>query len=359
MKIILSSALALLCTAFAFAQEKNATPLTFGGYVEGYYTQDFNRPLSNTRPGFVYSHNRTNEVNINLAMIKANYDTDKIRGNFAIAAGTYMNANYSAESGVLKNIYEANIGFKLSKKHDLWLDAGIMPSHIGFESAIGKDNWTLTRSIMADNSPYFETGAKIGYNSPNGKWYLAALYLNGWQRIQRIDGNTTPAFGHQITFKPTDKITLNSSSFIGNDKPDSLRLMRYFHNFYAQFQLSPKFGLIAGFDTGWEQKEKGSGDYNNWFTSALILRYDFNDRVRIAARGEYYHDKNGVIIATGTPEGFKTWAYSLNLDYAILPNLMWRTEFRNLSSKDDIFVKRNGAPIGSSPFAITALAISF
>ncbi|MBK8628485.1 MAG: outer membrane beta-barrel protein [Saprospiraceae bacterium] len=28
------------------------------------------------------------------------------------------------------------------------MDAGIFPSHIGFESAISADNWTLTRSLL-------------------------------------------------------------------------------------------------------------------------------------------------------------------------------------------------------------------
>ena len=36
---------------------------------------------------------------------------------------------------------------------NLWLDAGIFVSHIGLESANSRDNLTLTRSIMADNSP--------------------------------------------------------------------------------------------------------------------------------------------------------------------------------------------------------------
>lgn len=71
---------------------------------------------------------------------------------------------------------------------------------------------------MAENSPYFEAGAKITYVSPSGQWEFSGLYLNGWQRIQRVDGNTTPAFGYQLIYKPTNKITLNSSSFIGNDK---------------------------------------------------------------------------------------------------------------------------------------------
>jgi hypothetical protein len=160
--------------------------------------------------------------------------------------GTYANANLSAEPGVLKNILEANAGVKISKNKNLWIDAGIFGSHIGFESAIGKDCWNLTRSILADNTPYYEAGAKISYTTDNGKWFLSGMVLNGWQRIQRVDGNSLPSFGTQITFKPTSTVTLNSSSFIGTDKPDSARQMRYFHNFYGIFQVSSKLGVTVG-----------------------------------------------------------------------------------------------------------------
>lgn len=359
MKKIIFGLLAIVSVSAKAQNDSLKKPLTISGYAEVYYQADFNNPKNNTRPSFVYSHNRNNEVNVNLAFIKAGYNTDQIRANVAIAAGTYMNANYAAEQGVMKNIYEANAGFKISKKHDLWIDAGIFPSHLGFESAIGKDNWTLTRSLFADNSPYFETGAKISYNSPSGKWFLSGLVLNGWQRIQRVDGNSTPAFGHQLTFKPNEKLTLNSGSFIGNDKPDSLRQMRYFHNLYGIYQISKKIGITAGFDIGAEQKSKGSEQYNIWYTPVLIAKYSPTEKFSITARGEYYEDEKGVIISTGSENGFKTFGYSLNADYQILPNLVWRTEIRNLNSKDAIFMKRNEEISGNSLTAVTAIAVSF
>ncbi len=63
--------------------------LTVSGYAEIYYGYDFNRPRDNNRPPFVYSHNRSNEVNLNLGFIKINYDNGNIRGNLALMAGTY------------------------------------------------------------------------------------------------------------------------------------------------------------------------------------------------------------------------------------------------------------------------------
>lgn len=331
--------------------------LKFSGYVETYYAYDFNEPENNTRPGFFYSHNRHYEVALNLGFIKAAYDNGQVRGNLALMAGSYANANLSAEEGVLKNVFEANAGVKISKTANLWVDAGIFASHIGFESAIGKDCWNLTRSMLADNSPYYESGAKISYTSPSGQWFISGLVLNGWQRIQRPDGNKTLAFGHQLTYKPSARITLNSSSFVGNDKPDADKRMRYFHNFYGIFQLSDAFGLTAGFDIGAEQKSKGSDSYNCWYSPVVIAKYALSNRFSLSARGEYYADENGVIIATGTENGFKTFGYSLNFDYNIYSNVVWRVEARSLSSKDDIFVRND--PRGTDTFVTTALAISF
>jgi hypothetical protein len=332
--------------------------LTISGYVETYYAYDFNEPESNTRPSFFYSHNRHNEVALNLGFIKAAYDNGSVRANLALMAGTYANANLAAEEGVLKNVYEANAGVKLSKTASLWIDAGIFASHIGFESAVGKDCWTVTRSMLADNSPYYESGAKISYTTPSGKWFVSGLVLNGWQRIQRPDGNKTLAFGHQLTYRPNARITLNSSSFVGNDKPDTEKRMRYFHNLYGQFQFSDKFGLITGFDIGAEQKNKGSESYNIWYSPVVIAQYRLNDKMAIALRGEYYSDENGVIITTDTDNGFKTLGYSANFDYAIFENVVWRLEARSLNSKDAIFLKGDEA-VNNNTFITTALAISF
>ncbi|WP_027382012.1 porin [Epilithonimonas caeni] len=358
-KLSLLAFVMLAAVSTLHAQEETKDPLKISAYAEVYYQYDFNDPENNTRPGFVYGHNRNNEVSLNLGLVKANYETEKLRANIALGAGTYMNSNYAAEPGVLKNIYEANIGLKISKNKNLWVDAGIMSSHIGFESAVSKDCFTLTRSILADNSPYFESGAKISYTSDNGKWFVSGLVLNGWQRIQRVDGNSTVAFGHQLTYKPNEKITLNSSSFIGNDKPDSIRQMRYFHNLYGSFQISKKLALITGFDIGAEQKAKGSDQYNIWYSPVIIAKYSPTEKLSFAIRGEYYSDEKSVMITTGTENGFKTFGYSLNADYWILPNLVWRTELKNLSSKADIFINRDHNLKNNNLIAVTSLAVSF
>lgn len=183
--------------------------------------------------------------------------------------------------------------------------------------------------------------------------------MNGWQHIQRPDGNTTPAFGTQIKLTPSEKISLNSSTFIGNDKPDSIRQWRYFHNFYGIFQLSKQFGITAGFDCGIQQKSKGSSEMNSWYSPVIILKLNAGNKNAFAARAEYYNDENGVIISTGTPNGFKTFGLRLNYDHQITSNAVWRIEVRNLSSKDEIFIKKDNSLSNNETFITTSLAVSF
>jgi hypothetical protein len=258
----------------------------------------------------------------------------------------------------MKNIYEANVGVKVSKTANLWVDAGVMPSHIGFESAIGKDCMNLTRSISAENSPYYEAGVKLGYTSKSEKWYLAAMYLNGWQRIQKVDGNQTPAFGTQVTYKPSGKVTLNWSTYVGNEQPDNDRKWRYFNNFFGQFKVSDKTNLVAGFDIGSQEIGGDESGSDTWFSPVIIAQYKPTAKIQLAARGEYYQDEKGVIIATGTPNGFKTFGYSANFDYLVSDNVMFRIEARSLNSKDEIFLK-DGNPTDNNTFLTTSLAISF
>jgi hypothetical protein len=356
MKTSLLTLAALTLSLYAIAQETPKIKVT--GYLETYYGYDFNEPLDHNRPNFVYSHNKHNEVNLNLGFIKAAYDSGKVRANFALMAGTYTNANLAAEQGVLKNIFEANAGIKLSETHNLWVDAGIFSSHIGFESAISKDCWVLTRNISSENTPYYESGAKITYGSPEGQFTAALFYLNGWQRINRAVGNSKPAGGVQLTYKPTAALTLNYSNYVGTEGLNATRVYRLYHNFYAIAQLTNEFGLTLGLDYGTQQKVKGQAAKSEIISPVLIAQYKPDPKFAMAARAEYYSDADGVIITTATPNGFKTKGYSLNLDYSPISNAVVRLEGKVYDSKDKVFV-RNLTPLNHSATITASIAVSF
>lgn len=318
-----------------FAQTDTTKKLTYAAYAELYYSYDFSNPSTNEKANFLYNHKRHNQLNANLLLVKANYLNNKYRANIGLMAGNYAQYNLNSEPIWAQFIYEANIGIKLSNKKNIWLDAGIMPSHIGFEGAISADCWSLTRSLLAENSPYYETGLKISYTSTNEKLFLSALLLNGWQRIRLQDYVQQPSFGLQATFKPSSKFTYNYSNFIGAAKPDSLKSFRHFHNCYFQFEPTKKFGIIAGFDIGFEKIL--SNKFSNWYAPVLIVRQRASKKTTIALRAEYYGDKNEIVIITGTKNGFQTFGVSSNFDFDINSNLKWRIEGKIYNSSDKIF----------------------
>jgi hypothetical protein len=166
------------------------------------------------------------------------------------------------------------------------------------------------------------------------------------------------SWGTQVQFKPSDKILLNYSTFLGTDKPDSVRLWRYFHNLYGIIQLSDKIEATLGFDIGQEQVTKGNSKMNTWYAPVVILRYMPVTHWAIAVRGEYYSDEHGVIISTGTENGFKTSGFSANVDYLPVKNIALRLEGRLLNSKDDIFIKSKSSTNTNTAVTFSA-AVSF
>lgn len=209
--------------------------IEWNAYLETYFGFDFPYSETNERPPYLYSFHRANEVQVNLALVSLQLNRNRTRANLGLMTGSYAQRNLAHEPFVFQFIHDANLGVKLTENRNLWLDVGVMPSHIGFEGTIGQDFVNLTRSIAADNYPYYNSGMQLSYTTMNEQWYFALLYLNGWQRMQRLSGNSTPNFGHQVQYQPHENWLINSSSFFGSDSPDSIGYSRLFHNFYLSY----------------------------------------------------------------------------------------------------------------------------
>ena len=344
------SILLILVALHAIAQENSNKQLTFSGYGELYYSSDFSKVVDEEKPGFIYNHKKLGVIQMNLAFLKASYSNKTFRGNVALMAGNYPRYNLSNEPSWARLIYEANAGIKIVKNRNVWLDAGIMPSHIGFESALGADCWTLTRSLLAENSPYYETGIKLSSASKNEKWNTSILALNGWQKIRRPDGIRKPSFGAQINYRPNEKVLVNYSNFVGSDRPDSLGISRFFHNFYTQLQVKKNLDLLLGFDNGTEFGWN-EGKTKNWYSPVLISKLRLKNDNQLALRLEYYADANEIIVQTKSNLGFKTSGISLNYDYKLSENMLWRIEPKLLYSDKKIFT--NDKQSSKTDFTIT------
>lgn len=318
-----------------YAQNDSVNKLIVSGYIETYYSYDFAKPKNIEKPDYNYNYKRHNQLNVNLAYVKANYQSRRLRSNVALMTGNYTQYNLSAEPNWAKPLLEANIGFKPFKQHNFWIDAGVMPSHIGFESAVGADCWNLTRSLLAENSPYYESGIKFNYTNNNEKLSTSFYLLNGWQKIELLNRRQQPSIGAQVNYKFNNRFTLNYSNFIGRVNQDSSSAFRTFHNFYSIYEATPSLSFILGFDLGTQKANFSSTSV--WYTPVLISKLILTRKSRIAGRIEYYSDRNQVIITTATPKGYQTFGASVNYDLQITPKVLWRAELKKYNSKDPIF----------------------
>ena len=317
--------------------------VTIEGYIDAYYSYDFNKPANGNRTYFV-SMARHNEMTINLTFVDIKYSSTRLRARFVPGFGTYTNANYANEPGALKNIIEANAGIKLFKSKSIWFDFGVFGSPYTNESAISKDHLAYTRSFAPENVPYYLSGAKISL--PLSKKINAYLYLiNGWQQMQ--DANTGKSIGTQLEYRPNNNWLLNWNTYIGSETSSVNPEFgtRYFTDFY--FIYSKGKWSATGCTYIGLQKRDGLQDAT-WWQANLIGRYDLSPKLSVTGRAEYLKDRHEVLInpITGVA-GFSCYSGSLGLNAKPAENMLFRVEYRGFYSVKDVF-ERGGSPTQTS-----------
>jgi hypothetical protein len=324
----------ILFLFFAFFASKHLSAQKDENKFMFYMDYFYSKPTSKNqeKPYYFSSYFDNNFTMINSIIIKYSRNEDftdgKLRLNIGLIHGAYSYYNMSKEIEIMRSLYESNVGYK---PHKNWIiEYGIMPSHIGFESAIGMESSTATRSILADNSPYYESGLRINYNSNNKKFTANLNMLDGWQMMLRQHDNQRTAWGHQITYKPNKKITLNSSSYVG-PSPTNYPNTRYFHNFYAQYKKA-RVELTAGLDQAMECKENTlSEDAKYYFAPIIIAKYTLSQDFSVTGRYEYFSDKNMVLKYL---ELKQVHGFSINMDYQLDEELLLRLEARYLKHRE-------------------------
>ncbi|TNF46415.1 MAG: hypothetical protein EP305_11220 [Bacteroidetes bacterium] len=307
----------------------------------------------NERQPFFYNHNR-NGMGINRAGLQINVDDKSFRSRIGVHAGSYVDDNYSTEFTALKYCSEANVGVKLLKKKELWLDAGIFPSHLGFESPTVFDNLTMTRSLVAEASPYYLTGAKLLFE-PNKKWDFELIVCNGWQHIS--NSNNTVNLGARIT-NETDRRKTNLSLYWGNEYLKGNEQYRYFVNFYSIHQWKEKWQMVVDVDLGTEQEYHKSDSYNAWMGADLIVRRRIK-RNFISLRLEAFNDPNEMMMNAINAQEVAVGGCSLGYDRNISDGALFRMEGRYFTASKNIFNTHNALFQADDSYFMIASTICF
>ncbi len=307
--------------------DEDGPHLTLSGYADAYFGID--RTGNSHRSGFLYNHVVQNRLATNLLLLRAEFQSERFRSVVGVMQGDYRRFNLAAEPSGAKPWNEAYAGFKLLQQHDLWIDAGIYASHIGIESSIASDCPTLTRSIVAENSPYYSSGIRTTYITPDKKNEFAVHLLNGWQRIGFVDGIDRPAFGLQFKHRFSEQFSVNYSNFYGTIYPTAQDIPRHYHHVNLVLADGP-WNYFGTFDIGFERGKR-------WYSPMVMAQRRLSDRLSATVRAEWYYDPDRANIVWGTGNGFSVTGFSVNVDYQLTKNVLVRVEPKIYRSADRDF----------------------
>lgn len=353
---------ATLATLFAAPQDTttaDSSRVTVSGFVDGYFAWDGGKPRTLDR-SYTTQPARHNEFNVNLAFIDATLQAPRLRGRLALQAGTSVQSNYAAEPRVgaisggdlARTIQEATIGVRVAPR--VWVDGGVYFSYIGLEGWISRDNPTYSRSLIADYTPYYLSGAKLTWQAT--RRLTAQLHvMNGWQNISET--NSDKAVGTRVDWQARDNMLFAWGTFVGNEQADSLpSRVRVLNQLLAKWS-GGGWELSAVLDGGRQSRPAGGADW--WTGSTLIARRALTATTSANARIEHLYDRGQVLVRSDTPDGFRTSGASLGLDMRPDRRVLWRTEVRGFRSGSAIWPRHgNSAGAMRDWYVVTSLALT-
>lgn len=359
MKKIIFAYFCLLSATAQYAQNApDSLKFKYGTYLDFYYAYDIAQPNGDIRLPFLVNYNRHNRMGLNMLAGNVSLEKNKYRAKLALQAGSFARDNYTNEPNkYLGIIQEANFGIALDSAKKSWFEVGVFPSHLGFETAIGHDNWALSRSLASELSPYYLSGAKLTYNRK--RMTYVALLCNSWSSLFNYQKGQLPSFGTQIIFQKNAQTTHNWSTFIGSGINKGFEQLRIFNNYFVTWKAAEKYSVIFGLDLGFQKRIAPKEGYASWFAPSLLIKRQITRDLSICGRTELFFDEFEVVTKAVNNHAFDIFGASLNLDYVFTENGLLRLEIRNLSSSGDYFVQPDGRYSSRNAFLILALSKKF
>lgn len=232
----------------------------------------------------------------------------------------------------------------------LYLRAGKYVTLAGAEVIEARDNWNTTRSYMFGYAiPFTHTGVRGAYDLWGGKVTLTTGVNNGWDIVE--DNNSYKTWEGQIALKPSDRLLFTTTLYVGPENPNQAGHKRFLMDYVALWNVTDKLSLMANFDFGNERRvvagqvtgtAEKSPENAQWHGYALYGRYQVNDKLAFATRGELFVDDDvfrvgAGAISTGAARERHYWDWTYTTEYKLYENLISRLEYRYNWSDAPIF----------------------
>lgn len=335
----------LLPAGAAGAAEWNGIEIS--GFIDLYVAVAEDQPTTGRNfAGLGTAATREGELALDLAGLELRKDPAPWGFKLVIGAGDELEAMHTAEEpsarDTFRNFYQASVAYKTG---DLLVEAGIFPSHIGFEGALPHTNWNYSHSWVAMLSPFYQTGVKLVY-TPDDRTTIELHALNGWQQIADLNNGKTT--GLKLS-RRVGKITGTFNAIYGDEPTPDGNLPRSLYDLIVQAEVSPTFSVALESYRGRQEREATPDA--NWKATAVWVRWS-EGRNALTLRAERFDDDQGGI--SGKPQRLES--YTASWVFQAHESARLFLELRRDESTADFFP---GEKSRRQELAIVALAFAF
>jgi hypothetical protein len=341
-------------------------PMDVSGFIDGYYSYNFNTPSSSSITGQVnqlYNFNdKTDQFNLSAAKLTLNHDPDPVGAHIDLLFGrtnTLINSapTNSSSADQLNYIEQAFISMKPPKAKGFEMDFGKFVTSAGAEVIEAKDNWNYSRSLLFVNAiPYWHFGARA--SKPVSKTEtIGAQVVNGWNNVSKSNGGATVGLTSAYV-KP--KYTWNVNYYGGPENPNTTSGMRNLIDSTLLLTPSAKFNAYINYDYGQNRDAVtnpapfNNTKLNHWQGAALAARGQVTPKAALAGRYEYFKDYQGFM--TGTAQNLNE--VTATYEYKWAAGLLTRIEYRDDWSNVNFFTQNTNGAVKSQS-TLTAGLVAF
>lgn len=236
---------------------------------------------------------------------------------------------------------------------------GNFNSLVGIEQTdpTGNNNFSLSNPATF-TQPNTVLGIRMTYTL-NDKVKLIMGVNNGWDDIRDTSRDKTIELS--VAYTPSKKFSLNVDGYSGEQRVVDKTATgpvgtRNLFDMYGTYNVTDKLSFSANFDYGTQAnvtRPSGSIRRAKWLGISGYANYKFNDKWRIALRGDDFYDKDGY--RTGVAQNLKE--ATVTIGYIPIKNLNLCAEARRDFSNVNSFVDINSTTLGNTlqSFAVVAL----
>ncbi len=220
--------------------------------------------------------------------------------------------------------------------------AGKYTTLAGYEVIRSPDNFNFSRGILFGYAvPFTHTGVRVNYTLSDKMKFMAGIN-NGWdvQKESASEQDKTVELGTALNLIKDLSIT---AAVYRGDEPGAVPALggtRTLLDVVAGYNLTPALTVALNLDNASQDDALGAGKDAKWNGLAGYVNFKLNDLWRVAARLEYFNDKDG--FRTGVVQKWKE--VTGTVAYLTTKNLELRGELRGDRSDKDAFAQTDGGP---------------